>query len=124
MSDQKLQRFLIVEDEFMIAMILEDYLGDIGFEAKWQADNIPDALALIAANPDIDGAILDVNLHGEPVRPVADALNARGVPFCFITGYGAGAATGYPDAPIISKPFDMETFQATIQMLMSGPQNV
>jgi DNA-binding response OmpR family regulator len=124
MSDQRGRRFLIVEDEFMIAMILEDYLTDIGFEAKWQAENIPDALAIIAANPDIDGAILDVNLHGEPVRPVADALTARGVPFCFITGYGAGASTGYPDAPIISKPFDMETFHTTVRELIAGAQKV
>ena len=81
-------------------------------------------MRIIAGGNDIDGAILDVNLRGEPVRPVAEALKAKGVPFCFITGYGAGVATGYPEAPIISKPFDMETFQATIRRLIAGDQTV
>jgi DNA-binding response OmpR family regulator len=123
-DDQPRRRFLIVEDEFMIAMILKDYLADIGLDAPWQADNVSDAVDIIINNPDIDGAILDINLRGEPVRPVADALKVRGVPFCFITGYGAGAATGYPEAPILSKPFDMETFQAIIRDLLSGAQRV
>lgn len=124
MDSHRRARFLIVEDEFMIAMILEDYLADMGFEAKWQADNISDAVDIVAGNTDIDAAILDVNLRGEPVTPVAERLKARGVPFCFITGYGAGATTGYPEAPIISKPFDMETFQGTILRLMARGETV
>jgi DNA-binding response OmpR family regulator len=124
MGSQGRPRFLIVEDEFVIALILEDYLADIGFEAKWQADTLSDAIDIVATAQDIDGAILDVNLRGESVRPVAEALKARGVPFCFITGYGASAATGFPEAPVVGKPFDMETFQAVVRRMMAGRAKV
>ncbi len=124
MDSQGRARFLIVEDEFMIALILEDYLADVGFEAKWQAETLADALDVVATVPDIDGAILDVNLRGESVRPVAEALKARGVPFCFITGQGSGAATGFPEAPVVGKPFDMETFQAVVRRMMADRAKV
>ena len=124
MDNQGRARFLIVEDEFTIAMILEDCLADIDFEAKWQADTLSEALDIVATAPDIDGAILDVNLRGESVRPIAEALKARGVPFCFITGYGGGEATGFPDAPVLSKPFDIETLQAVVRRMMTGRARV
>src|SRR5277367_2613682 len=82
----KTRRFLGVEDEFMIAMLIEDYLSELGHEMAWQTDNIQEALQIIGANDGIDGAILDMNLRGETVRPIADVLKAKGVPFCFMTG--------------------------------------
>ncbi len=112
-------RFLVVEDEVMITILLEDYMQELGFKAEWQADTIENALEIIAREPRIDGAILDVNIRGRPVRPVAEALIARSVPFCFMTGYGAGASTGYPDAPIISKPFDIVALETTLRSLTS-----
>jgi CheY-like chemotaxis protein len=117
-------RFLVVEDEFMIAMLIEDYLSELGHEAAWQTDNIPEALQIIADNDDIDGAILDMNLRGEPVRPIAEELTARHVPFCFMTGYGAGAAPYHPDVPVISKPFDLAALRDAIDALMAGGQPV
>ena len=117
-------KFLVVEDEFMIAMLIEDYLAELGHEMAWQTDNIPEALQIIDANEDIDGAILDMNLRGETARPIADVLRARQVPFCFMTGYGAGVATSHPDVPIISKPFDMAALRDTITILMAGSQRV
>jgi DNA-binding response OmpR family regulator len=117
-------RFLVVEDEFMIAMLIEDYLSELGHEMAWQTDSIPEALQIIASNDGIDGAILDMNLHGETVRPIAEELRARQIPFCFMTGYGAGAATSHPDVPVISKPFDMAALRDTITILMERSQRV
>jgi DNA-binding response OmpR family regulator len=114
------KKFLVVEDEFMIAMLIEDYLSELGHEMAWQADNVPDALRIINSNDDIDGAILDMNLHGEAVGPITEALRAKCVPFCFMTGYGAGAATSHPDVPVISKPFDMAALRDTISILIAG----
>jgi DNA-binding response OmpR family regulator len=117
-------KFLVVEDEFMIAMLIEDYLAELGYEMAWQTDNIPEALQIIDGNDGIDGAILDMNLRGESARPIAEALRAKQVPFCFMTGYGAGVATSHPDAPVISKPFDMSALRDAIAALMGGSQRV
>ena len=113
-------KFLVVEDEFMIAMLIEDYLSELGHEMAWQTDNIPEALEIIAGNNDIDGAILDMNLRGETVRPIAEELRSKQIPFCFMTGYGAGVATSHPDVPVISKPFDMAALRDTISILIAG----
>lgn len=112
-------RFLVVEDEVMIALLLEDYLRDMGHGMAWHADNIGDALRLATTEPRIDGAVLDLNLHGQLVSPVADALAARDIPFCFMTGEGGDAVTGYPGAPLIGKPFGIATFQAMIRKLIA-----
>jgi DNA-binding response OmpR family regulator len=117
-------RFLVVEDEFMIAMLIEDYLSELGHEMAWQTDNISEALQIIDDNEGIDGAILDMNLRGESARPIADALAAKRVPFCFMTGYGAGVATSHPDVPVISKPFDMSSLRETLALLLAGSQRV
>jgi CheY-like chemotaxis protein len=117
-------KFLVVEDEFMIAMLIEDYLSELGHEMAWHTDSIPEALQIIGANDDIDVAILDMNLRGETVQPVAEVLRAKQVPFCFMTGYGAGVATSHPDVPVISKPFDMAALHDAITILMAGGQRV
>ena len=100
-------RVLIVEDETLVAMLLEDMLADEGYEVAGSASNIPQALKLASEEPAaFDIAILDVNLAGQPVFAVADALAQRGKPFAFATGYGQG---GLPDAwrdrPTLQKPF-------------------
>jgi DNA-binding response OmpR family regulator len=120
----KSRRFLVVEDEFMIAMLIEDYLSELGYEMAWQTDNIPEALQIIDNSDEIDGAILDMNLRGESARPIADALRAKRVPFCFMTGYGAAAATSHPDAPVISKPFDMSALRDALTTLLAGSHQV
>ena len=81
------KRILVVEDELMIRMLLEDMLGELGYIVAAEAARIDEALDA-ANNADFDVAILDVNLNGEPILPVADALAARGTPFVFATGYG------------------------------------
>lgn len=89
MSERTLQdcRILIVEDEFMLADELDMMFRDAGAVVLGPKGSVADALSLIRSEPDIHGAILDVNLGGEPAFPVADLLRARGVPFVFTTGY-------------------------------------
>lgn len=84
-------RILVVEDEFLIADELATELADAGAVVLGPAGSIDRALALIEAEGRIDGAILDVNLGGEPVFPAAERLRARGVPFLFTTGYDGSA---------------------------------
>lgn len=98
-------RVLLVEDEAMVAMMLEDMLGDLGCEIVGPAASVARALEL-AGDAALDGAILDVNVGGEAIYPVAEALTARGVPFVFTTGYGATDIDArFAGAPALQKPF-------------------
>ncbi len=100
-------RLLVVEDEALVAMLIEDALLDLGCLVVGPAGTVRTALALAeAADSLLDGALLDVNLGGDKVYPVAAALTRRGVPFVFISGYGsAGLEEPYTGAPVINKPF-------------------
>ena len=102
------RRVLVVEDESIVAMLLEDTLAELGYSVAGPVARVDDALALIAAGG-IDGAVLDVNLHGEPSYRVADALAERGLRYVFITGYGVqGLDPAYRDRPVVQKPFNAE----------------
>ena len=81
------RRVLVVEDEILIGMLLEDMLGELGYAIAATASRVDEAAAL-ARDGEFDAAILDVNLNGQDVYPVADILAARGIPFVFATGYG------------------------------------
>lgn len=100
------RRVLIVEDESLVAMLLETILEDMGCTPIGPAASIDEGLAMVADGDNLDAALLDVNLAGRLVFPVAEALKARGVPFVFSTGYGEG---GLPDEwrgqATIQKPF-------------------
>jgi DNA-binding NtrC family response regulator len=121
-STRARKRFLIVEDEAMIALLLEDYLADLGYEVAGVADNVDDALAQVQGGGWIDAAILDVNVRGRSITPVADALKAVGTPFCFMTGYGAGVETGHPGAAMIGKPFDLDAVRRILAELTGEPE--
>ena len=99
-------RVIIVEDAILLAMELEAGLLEAGVEVVGTAALVDEAMALV--DTPMDAAVLDCNLNGESVIPVAQALAARGVPFLFATGYGEsrGAPEGF-DAPIIRKPYDV-----------------
>ena len=97
-------RVLLVEDEAIIAIMLEDTLTDLGCEVVGPVAHLADAVRL-ARSEALAGAFLDVNLAGESIYPVADLLAARGIPFVFVSGYGpAGIEARYAGAPILSKP--------------------
>jgi len=104
------RRILVVEDEPLLAMMIEDLLSEIGCVVVGPASHLGAGLAL-ASEAELDGALLDVNLGSEAVYPVADALRRRGVPFVFVTGYGRhGLDTPYAAHPTIQKPFKPSTF--------------
>jgi len=113
-------RVLVVEDELMIRMLLEDMLGELGYTVAAEAARIDEALAA-AKTADFDLAILDVNLNGQPISPVADALVARGTPFVFATGYGEhGLPEPYRDRPTLKKPFQMEGLKLMLERALAG----
>ena len=107
------KRILVVEDELMIRMLLEDMLGELGYIVAAEAARIDEALEA-TKNADFDLAILDGNLNGEPVSPVADALVARGMPFVFATGYGE-MPEPYRDWPTLKKPFQTDGLKQMLQ---------
>lgn len=103
------QRILLVEDEPLIAMMLEDFLEALDKTPVGTADSVAAALALVSGGG-IDAAILDVNLRGgEQSWAVADALAANGIPFVFATGGSRdGLAEAYRERPTLAKPFTMD----------------
>jgi len=99
-------RILIVEDEIIVAMFLEDLLGDFGYEVAGVVSHLDDAMAHA---PDYDLAVLDANINGRSVFDFADVLAARNTPFIFATGYGArGIPDRYAGRPVVQKPFQPE----------------
>jgi CheY-like chemotaxis protein len=114
-----MREVLVVEDEALIAMLLEDWLSEFGFEPRVCA-TVTDAIAA-ATKADFQLAILDVNLGGSLSYPIADALIAHGVPFAFATGYGIrGVNKAYAAVPVISKPFEKERLRAVVEQLRCG----
>jgi CheY-like chemotaxis protein len=98
-------RVLVVEDEALVALQLEDMLSDLGCAVIGPAARVHQALDLLNGQW-VDAAVLDLNVAGELVYPVADALTRRGVPFIFATGYGASGLTEpYRSRPVLQKPF-------------------
>jgi CheY-like chemotaxis protein len=110
------RRVLLVEDETLVAMLLEDMLGDLGAEVVASASRVDRALQVIGERSgEFDLAVIDVNLGGEQAFPVASALAERGVPFVFSTGYGnAGLPHPWRDRPTLSKPFTEEHVRAAL----------
>jgi DNA-binding response OmpR family regulator len=97
-------KILLVEDETMIALLLEDLLAELGHEVAGMALRLPEALEM-ARRAEIDFAILDVNLAGSASFPVSDVLAERGVPHVFATGYGSGSiGPPYSERIILHKP--------------------
>jgi CheY-like chemotaxis protein len=107
-------RLLLVEDEALIALMLEDMVEGIGCAVTGLAPRVALGVAM-AETGHFDVAILDVNVAGENVEPVAERLAAKGVPFIFATGYGeAGVPLRYRDRPVVAKPFRPDQLEAAI----------
>jgi DNA-binding response OmpR family regulator len=109
-------RILIVEDEPLIAMMLEDYLEMLGKELVGSCDTIQSALATIE-DEHPDAVILDINLSGgEKSWPVADALAAKGIPFVLSSG-GEEVGDGHADRPRLAKPYTMDGVEKALAAL-------
>jgi CheY-like chemotaxis protein len=111
------RRILIVEDEALVAMLVEDALLDAGAEVIGPVATVAEAMALLETAP-LDAAVLDLNLAGETSTPVADALATRGVPFVVATGYGAeGLPPGHSAVPVLAKPYDPDELTGTLSRI-------
>jgi CheY-like chemotaxis protein len=114
-------RVLVVEDEFAILLLLEDMLAELGCQIVGTATRLSDALTL-AGKAECDAAVLDVNINGENVGPVAEALDARGIPMVFSTGYGrSGLEPRWRERPVLQKPYRLEEFAAALRVALAPP---
>jgi two-component SAPR family response regulator len=119
MSLGRKRRILIVEDQAMVSMIIEDILLDLGDEIVGPAAKLDHALTL-ALQADIDIAILDINVDGLVVFPVADVLRYRGIPFIFSTGYDAHALPlRFQGCPVLFKPFSYQNLCDMLNRVLS-----
>jgi CheY-like chemotaxis protein len=107
-------RILLVDDEPLISVITEEWLLDLGHTVVGPALDLTSALKL--AEGDVDAAVIDVTLGRETGYPLAAALDARGVPFVFATGYGkAGLEPDWRNRETLAKPFEFEAFRSAIE---------
>ncbi|MBU3971474.1 MAG: response regulator [Alphaproteobacteria bacterium] len=123
MSQTLSGRVLIVEDESLVAMLLETILEDMGCTPVGPASTIDEGLALATGAEPLDAALLDVNVAGRQVFPIAEALKARGVPFVFSTGYGeSGLSDEWRGHPTVQKPFTEAAIRDALMKAM-GVEN-
>lgn len=117
MSDLTGKRILVVEDEALIAAMVEDMLCELGAVVIGPAGTIAKGLAL-AGSEHLDAALLDVNVRGERIDPVADVLRGRGIPMLFATGYGTRALIDAPGTSVIDKPFTQEKLASALAQVL------
>jgi CheY-like chemotaxis protein len=104
----------------MIRMMVADMLDELGYSIAAEAGEINEAIRL-AQSAEFDIAILDVNVNGKVISPVADVIKAKGCPFIFATGYGSsGLPEQYRDRPALQKPFQLEALGKTIEAALRG----
>jgi|JI10StandDraft_1071094.scaffolds.fasta_scaffold227460_2 CheY-like chemotaxis protein len=115
-------RVLVLEDEALVAMLLEDMLADLGCSTVGPFAELGDATAFVETEPrGMDAAIIDVNVAGQPSYPLAAALAAGGVPFAFSTGYDiSGIAAEWRGRPWLRKPFMLPDLEQVLGTLRAG----
>jgi CheY-like chemotaxis protein len=105
---------LIVEDESLISMMLEDFLESLGHRVAGTCETVSDALERVEQGG-FDVAILDVNLKGQRVWPVADRLAAKGIPYVLATGgHIEPPPAAHAAAPVLSKPFTLDAIEPVL----------
>lgn len=111
-------RILIVEDSLLLALELQQGLTDLGAHIVGSAAEVGEAMAMI--DRPFDAAVLDANLNGESVMPVAQALHAMGRPFIFATGYADKSGPAGFDAPIVRKPYNVGQIARALSQVCSA----
>jgi CheY-like chemotaxis protein len=112
-------KVLVVEDEMMIAMLIEDMLEEFGCRLVGPATSVPHALELIGKEQ-VEVAVLDVNLDGQDTYAIADALQQKSVPFIFATGYGStGLRKEYGNRPVLQKPFQTKALETALAQALA-----
>jgi CheY-like chemotaxis protein len=111
---------LLVEDEAVVAMLLEDMLSDLGHHVIASATRMDEAMKL-ATELTFDLAVLDLNLNGVRSDELAKLLSSRGIPFVLATGYSAaGLEQHWKDVPALQKPFQLDELAKAITIATSG----
>ena len=119
MADGHRPRVLVLEDEWVIAELIQDALEEAGFEVVGPAGRISQALALLE-NQKCDAAVLDMNLHGEHSFRVAEELAARSTPFVFVSGYSTAVLPpAFIDRPLMQKPVETTALCRCIATLLA-----
>ena len=114
MRKQEAKRVLIVEDEFLVAMLLEDLLTEMGHQVIGTFAQVDEAMKF-ANQADVNFAILDINLAGATSFPVAEILRRRGIPFLFASGYGStGLASPFENELTLQKPYEPAELERVI----------
>lgn len=112
-------KVLLVEDEILISFLVEDMLTELGCTAVWHAKGVKEAIAILAEKrPDV--AVLDVNLAGEFVYPLAARLDQAQIPFVFATGYGReGIQAPWSRKPVVQKPYDTHALASALRSVLA-----
>ncbi|BDA85624.1 response regulator [Aureimonas sp. SA4125] len=114
-------KVFLVEDESLVAMQPEDMVADLGCDCVGLAMKLSRALDMLDVIAAIDVAILDVNLGGDKVYPVAERLRQRNVPIVFATGYGrAGVDAAWQSCEVVQKPYTMEQIASAVGLAREG----
>jgi DNA-binding response OmpR family regulator len=109
---------LLIEDEALIRMMIADMLVELGHSVAGEAGDLQSGLLLVSA-PGVDAAILDIQLGDHSSVPIAEALQSKGVPFAFASGYGADRVPqGFEDYPVLQKPFRLAELQRCLASLL------
>ena len=111
-------RVLIVEDETLVAMLIEEYLLELGCNVAFSASRVAKAMKGLQTCP-VDVAVLDVNVAGESISGLVETLDGRGIPFIFASGYGArGVDARWAGSPVLQKPFTGSDLRAALLTLL------
>lgn len=110
---------LVVEDEMLLAMLLEDILGDAGYKVL-MASRVSVALKILESDTRVDAALLDINVAGKQVFQVAERLRSQGIPFAFATGYGdLGLPEAFRACPVLQKPYLPDALMGAVAELLT-----
>lgn len=113
-------KVLVLEDETLVSMMIEDMLADLGCTVVGPFARLDDALAHLSGHPDLDLALIDVNLGGVQSFPAAEALTRADVPFVFTTGYDeAGIPEPWRSRPALRKPFILREMETALRGVLN-----
>lgn len=115
-------RALIVEDEMLVAMLIEDALMDGGFEIMGISSRVEEAKKLLALEEQPDVAVMDLNLAGTSAVSIAEYLISVGIPFVIVSGYGReGLPRHLQNIPMVSKPFNPDRLLQAMRNALADP---
>ena len=108
----------LVEDEALIRMMIIGMLDELGHSVVAEAGNIQEGMVL-AETAEFDVALLDINVGGESIVPIAEIVRGRGLPFLFITGYAQiGLSEPFVEQPVLQKPFVITSLADAIEKVL------